>query len=288
MTPTGTPIDRNWLSTQFPTLTNLQPLSQGGQKLVFSATHTSEGEVVLKLIQPTQSAERTNREPLAVTQLNAPRVPRILEQGTLPTQVGNCLWFLEQRIIGQPLDEVLKRAALDPTCLLRLALHITETLLVAEQVSIVHRDVKPKNIIMSTTGDFWLIDFGLARHLTLDSLTATASPWGLFTIGYAPPEQYRNFKQDIDSRADLFALGVTLYEAATGSNPYTSGARDGLEIVRRIETPNFLPRLNLPLKSAGQFADLVQALTQRRRDHRPATVQEVFDWIGEICKAETT
>jgi serine/threonine-protein kinase len=80
----------------------------------------------------------------------------------------------------------------------------------AEAVSIVHRDVKPANIIVDPQGEFWLIDFGVARHLDLDSLTATAAPGGCGTIGYAPAEQCRNDKPDIDARADLFALGVTL------------------------------------------------------------------------------
>jgi len=57
---------------------------------------------------------------------------------------------------------------------------------------------------------FWLLDFGIARHLDLSSLTATSLPYGKMTLGYAPPEQCRNFKREIDSRADLFALGVTM------------------------------------------------------------------------------
>jgi serine/threonine protein kinase len=103
---------------------------------------------------------------------------------------------------------------------LRLGLHVLEALERAETVQIVHRDVKPDNIMCDGEGNFWLLDFGIARHLELSSLTPTASPFGKMTLGYAPPEQCRNVKGDIDSRADLFALGVTLHECATGRNGF--------------------------------------------------------------------
>jgi eukaryotic-like serine/threonine-protein kinase len=90
------------------------------------------------------------------------------------------------------------------------------------------------------------IDFDIARHLRLESLTATAAAFGQFTWGYAPPEQCRNIKAQIDARSDLFALGVTLYECATGSNPFRKGARDPLEILSRIEGMP-LPPLSLSI-----------------------------------------
>src|SRR5688572_8842283 len=86
----------------------------------------------------------------------------------------------------------------------------------------------------SVKGDYWLLDFGIARHLDLSSLTPTLAS-GVGTLGYAPPEQYRNWKSDIDSRADLFAVGVTGFEAATGVHPFRDGAKSGAEVIDRIE-----------------------------------------------------
>src|SRR5690606_10231964 len=104
------------------------------------------------------------------------------------------------------------------TDVVRLSLHTLETLAAAETANVVHRDVKPGNIISCTDGSFWLIDFGIARHLNLHSLTDSNQLWGKGTPGYAPPEQMRNAKPSIDGRSDLFALGVTIYEAASGAN----------------------------------------------------------------------
>lgn len=281
----GHGINLAWLQQQFPDLSNINGLSSGGQKHVFSATHAREGEVVLKIIHARQANEATQREVLAVNQLAAARVPRILELGTLATNTGNVLWLREVRVTGQTLRERLQASPLSPQDVLRLGCQLLETLVEAEKNRIVHRDVKPENIICDNNGLFWLIDFGLARHLDLHSLTATMNVLGKFTPGYAPREQYRNVKGDIDARCDLFAVGVTLYEAATGQNPFIVGARDFQEVFRRVETTP-LPRLLLPIAQQNAFADLVAAMTQRRRDHRPSSVAEAYAWMKQICDAE--
>lgn len=206
--PTPSQVDPNWLATQLPNLTNLQPLAAGGQKQVFSATHAVDGEVVIKLMHPGADPERTERELEAATKVQARRMPRIFEHGQLTGNTGTIVWFREQCIPGQVLSARIKSGVLTYHELLRLALHVSETLVAAELASIVHRDVKPANIIVDIRGEFWLIDFGLARHLNLESLTATAAPGGCGTLGYAPAEQCRNDKADIDARADLFALAT--------------------------------------------------------------------------------
>jgi serine/threonine-protein kinase len=279
-------ITAAWLAQQFPDLQSIRPLSHGGQKEVFSAVHPQEGDVVLKLMHSSADIERTARELLAVSRVQSPRVPAILGRGTVPTPAGDCFWFREQRILGDTVRTRLASGPFNTPDLLRLALHVSEALVAAETVSIVHRDVKPENLILDVTGSCWLIDFGLARHLGLESLTATANVFGQVTWGYAPLEQCRNIKQEIDARADLFALGVTLYECATAVNPFRDGARDALEVLQRVERGN-LPRLQLSLyPSASDFADLVAALTQRHRIHRPQSAREAHDWIRDICDAE--
>jgi serine/threonine-protein kinase len=278
-------ITADWLESEFPDLNCIQPLSQGGQKQVFSAQHPHDGDVVLKLMSPNADMETTQREILAVAQVKSTRIPKILANGKIDTQIGACFWFREQRILGLTVRQQLASGPFDVPLLLRLALHISETLAAAEDVNIVHRDVKPDNIILDQLGDFWLIDFGLARHLDLESLTNTANFFGKMTCGYAPPEQFRNLKPQIDARADLFALGVTLYECATGTNPFHIDARDPHEVLQRVEKDS-LPRLKLSFPSSTEFSDLIATLTQRQRVHRPQTAKEAYTWVKEICNRE--
>jgi serine/threonine protein kinase len=281
-----TPIDMTWLQTNFPELSAFRPLGQGGQKLVLAAKHKRDGDVVLKIVYPRTDPESVRREILAVQQVQSPRVPRILDQGVANTNVGACVWLREEQVPGSTLRRMLDNGPLPAESVLRLGLHMMEALEGAERAQIVHRDVKPDNIICDLAGNFWLLDFGIARHLDLSSLTATALPFGKMTLGYAPPEQCRNFKTDIDSRADLFALGVTLHECASGRNAFFDPPpRDHLELLRRVEQL-VLPPINLPIVARDSFRDLVTTMTQKNRIHRPRTVGEAKVWLREICICE--
>lgn len=282
-TPIGPPPD--WFTAHFQQLSQITPLGAGGQKLVYAGLHQTHGDVVLKLLRPPVDNEEVRREILAVQNVASTHVPTIHEHGVTPSQWGDVFWMVEQLIEGETLRQVIAAMPLSPTEVLRLARDIAEPLLAAESCNIVHRDVKPDNIMRSREGKFWLLDFGLARHLGLSSLTATGLPFGKLTPGYAPPEQFRNIKKQIDARSDLFALGVTLYEAATGTNPYRVGLSDALEILKRVEKIP-LPRLKLQLAAAQDFEDLVAAMTQRRREHRPRSARDAADWIGDICRRE--
>jgi serine/threonine protein kinase len=278
-------IDPAWLAAQFPDLQGLAPLSVGGQKEVFSATHSSDGDVVLKVIKPTQDAEWTRREILAARQLSAKRVPAVLGDGVIATSVGPCVWLREQRILGPNVRDLLQSGPLPPLTALRLGLHVLECLRQAEALGVVHRDVKPDNIMQDQVGAFWLLDFGIARHLTLQSLTQTASPFGKFTVGYAPPEQFRNLKADIDGRADLFALGVTLYECLTGLNPFRNPPANDLTYLQRVVSLVVLP-VTPAIATGADVRDLVHTMMQKRRDLRPRSVSEAYDWMRDICSKE--
>lgn len=274
-----------WIARTFPDLSNINLLGQGGQKLVFSAMHPSDGDVVLKIIHPSQNLEGVRREILAVQRIGSARVPQILDVGQINTQMGPSVWIREQRIIGVSLRERLQQGTLTIDELLRLGVQTLEALAEAERASIVHRDVKPENIMVDVSGNYWLLDFGISRHLAMSPLTPMTSPFGKFTLGYAPPEQLRNIQNEIDARADLFAFGITFYECATGRHPFRDGAANEFEIIRRVEN-GVLLALQLPCKDANSLADLVSAITQKRRDHRPATVADALTWMREILNAQ--
>jgi serine/threonine-protein kinase len=181
----------------------------------------------------------------------------------------------------------LNDGPLDFADALRLSGQLLATLVQAESKRIVHRDIKPENVMVDQSQNFWLLDFGLARHLDLESLTATRFQFGVGTLGYSAPEQMRNQKREIDSRADLFAVGVLLYEAVTGTNPFLAGARDQLEVLRRVEQHS-LPRLQLHADSDGAFADFVSALIQKFPSQRPRTIADALTWVLEIETAHAS
>jgi serine/threonine-protein kinase len=273
-------IDPAWLAQQFPDLSGLTPVAGGGQKWVYRATHRRDGNVVLKVIKPGSDAERIKREILAVQRIASPRVPRILDTNLLVLPMGQFVWLREQLVPGRSVRAVIDSRVLSPEELRRLAEHALEALEAGERVRIVHRDVKPDNLMLDATGSFWLLDFGIARHLDLESATPTAQHYGVFTPGYAPPEQFNNLKREIDSRADLFALGVTLWECATRRNPFRDGIRDGLEVLRRVESISLDRVDRTDLDPA--LRDLIYSLTRPRADHRPSSAQDALAWVRAL------
>ncbi|MBP9109877.1 MAG: serine/threonine protein kinase [Pyrinomonadaceae bacterium] len=276
-------IDTTWLQSQFPELTTIQPLNVGGQKSVFTADHENHGRIVLKLFHLGTDVQRAMREVEAVSEIQSSRVPKILHVGDKSSPTGRVMWVWESYIEGETLREMLIRRRMETHEILTLGMHILEALDAAEKVRIVHRDVKPENIMVGSDGSGWLLDFGLARHLDRNSLTVTGPFTGVVgTPGYSPPEQFNNQKPDQDSRTDLFALGVTLYECIEGNNPYRAGARDPYEMLRRIETDD-LPRISRKLDAQDSLGDLILSMTRRQRNHRPRTVQEALGWIRDVC-----
>jgi serine/threonine protein kinase len=275
-------ITAEWLATQFADLSAVSRLAEGGQKWVFAAEHQGDGAVVLKLVKPSQDIERIRREVLAVQQVQSARVPAVTGAGIVETPAGSCIWLREQRVPGHSVRTLLNAGALPPQQVKRLGLHVLEALADVERARIVHRDVKPDNIMCDDQGNFWLLDFGIARHLELSSLTATSALGGPGTAGYAPPEQFRNQKRDVDARADLFALAVTLVECLVGWHPFRQGARDVRDVLQRVETVQ-LQVPPIPGDADGALAELICVMGHRRLDCRPATAAETLAWMRELC-----
>jgi eukaryotic-like serine/threonine-protein kinase len=269
-----------WLRTQFPNLQDIEPLSKGGQKLVFSCVHSQYGNCVLKIVRPGEE-DRFDWEIEAVTRISSEYVPKVYEIGKVSSQVGDLIWLIEQRVNGITLRQGLINGELNKGQLLHLALNLLNAVATAESVHVVHRDIKPENIIIDQKNDAWLLDFGIARILDLASKTRTDAISGPHTAGYGAPEQFRYRKRDIDGRSDLFAIGVVLYECSTGGNPFIVGARDRIDILNRVESMQ-LPKLKFDWDKDSRFADLISSMTQKAPFQRPRSCSEALGWIKEI------
>jgi len=276
-----------WLYSLFPDLSDWQPLSGGAQKDVLFCRHIRFGSCVLKIVKRGREG-RLDREIEAVNRLKglaSKNVPQIYEISVLESETGEQLvCLLEQCVKGADLSELLKKGVMTRERLLRLASDLLSVAKDAESVGVVHRDIKPQNIKVEPSGKAWLLDFGIARILDLESRTSTDVLMGPHTPGYGAPEQFRYDKRNIDGRADLFAIGVVLYEAAIGVNPFVVGTRDVQDVLHRTEqTP--LPRLKLAWDVDDQFAGFVSTLTQKRPDQRPRSCAEAYDWFQDIVRS---
>jgi eukaryotic-like serine/threonine-protein kinase len=196
----------------------VEKIGAGGMGEVYLAEDTElNRQVALKFLSPhlCQDADcrtRFKREAQAAAKLNHPNIVTIHEVN----EFNGRPFFAMEHIEGQSLRELIKAKELPIERVIELAIQICEGLHKAHQSGIVHRDVKPANILIDADGRAKILDFGLASVAGTDHLTKTGSTLG--TIGYMSPEQAKG--EEVDQRSDIFSLGVVLYEMITSKSPF--------------------------------------------------------------------
>lgn len=256
----------------------IELMARGGQKIVFDGVHNSYGETVIKLYFQLNDP-RSLREIQIEKDLNLSMVPKIYETGTIEYEGTETLYIIEQKVKGTELRKVLesgKRFSLEEAVtFLEQGL---EFIACIENKGIVHRDIKSENIIRADDGRIFFLDFGIARILGADSLTRTGAMMGPHTPGYAAPEQFNNLKKEIDSRADIFSLGVVTYECITGKNPFREGSINALEVLQKTETITPV-QYSIKGDTQSQFMALLGAMMGKYPSRRPRTAKQAIDWL---------
>ena len=256
----------------------IELMARGGQKIVFDGVHNSYGETVIKLYFQLNDP-RSLREIQIERDLNLSMVPKIYETGTIEYEGTETLYIIEQKVKGTELRKVLesgKRFSLEEAVtFLEQGL---EFIACIENKGIVHRDIKPENIIRADDGRIFFLDFGIARILGADSLTRTGAMMGPHTPGYAAPEQFNNLKKEIDSRADIFSLGVVTYECITGKNTFREGSINALEVLQKTETITPV-QYSIKGDTQSQFMALLGAMMGKYPSRRPRTAKQAIDWL---------
>ncbi len=263
------------MKDEFNKLTDLVQIHGGGQKEVYIANHPDLGKIVFKKIYPKDdSIERSKREVLAVSLLHSHNIPKIYFHNC-DEPSPNPLWIIEEYVSGENLRAVIKsnkQFSLKEIC--SFLETMLELAILSEQHNLVHRDIKPENIMLDDNGKFWLLDFGIARHLDLESITDSNSPFGVFTLGYASSEQFRNLKKEIDIRSDLFSIGVVTYEILQGENFYVKDSNnDVFKIIKKLEQ-NSLPAQRIDGDTQFQLSAFIRLLGDHRRYRRPRNAKE--------------
>jgi Protein kinase domain len=208
----------------------LQPLGSGGSGSVWLARDEPTGiEVALKIVpREGKAASRAEREASAAARLRHPGCQRAYALARDSRHV----YIAYEYVPGRTLREALRAGAVDDAAALEVAAQICEVLAHAHDHGIVHRDVKPSNVLLADEDEISirLLDFGLARMDGEETLTAAGDVPG--TLAYIPPERLRG--QESGAPADVWAVGVLLWEALAGWHPFWKGSL--LDTARRIES----------------------------------------------------
>lgn len=228
---------------------NASPIKQGGQKSVFLINHQNFGECILKLgfYQRPQSLERIVREVKMLREIDSPYYPKNFDFQILD---GNRFLIIEQYIESTPLSCILKEYT-DQEKVLTLLRELVLGLMIIWNKQVVHRDIKPDNILIKDDGAPVIIDLGIARLLDEESLTQTIAQRGPATPAYAAPEQLQNRKASIDFRTDQFILGIITTQLLMGGiHPFDPAVVGGGEnimenIIQGRWIENFFVKPNL-------------------------------------------
>jgi len=216
-TPSGAP--------RVPGVTVLDELGRGANAVTYRVRRDGR-DWAMKVYARTPGGGRPallvlRREAALLTWVDHPGLPRVHEVGEVDGQA----YMIMDLVAGRPLSEVLAAGPLSVDAVVRLGRAVAEALAAVHRVGLVHRDVKPPNIMIEPGGDARLIDFGMAVRTDRDTGEAAAG-----TFRYAAPEQTGMIKRRVDGRADLYALGAVLFECLAGEPPFV--ADDAGELLR--------------------------------------------------------
>jgi len=240
------------------------PIASGGAAIVWRAFDENLSRTVaIKLLHPHHASdptvvERFERESRSAAQLNHPNAVRIYDTG----REDDLVYLVMEHVDGPSLREVLTtHGELDPMIVAAVGEQVASALGEAHEHGLVHRDVKPGNILIAADGTVKVTDFGIAKALSSTEATLTTPGTVVGTAAYVAPEQLED--GDVDARADIYALGVVLHECVTG-RPAFSGDTPTATAAMRL-THELLPPRQLRADVPRALDDVIVRSTRRER-----------------------
>ncbi len=258
-------------------------LGSGGMSTVYLARDTTlDRSVAVKVMHREMSEqadqlERFRQEARAVAKLSHPNVVAVIDAG----EDGGHPYIVFEYVEGETLKQRINRVgALDAQEALAYAIEIARGLTVAHARNMVHRDIKPQNVLIDSEGRAKLTDFGISRQLEQDGMTATGRVLG--TTDYVAPEQAMG--HGADQRSDIYSLGVVLYEMLTGQVPFSADSQVGVAMKHVNETLPDVQQRRPDLSAAAAL--VVERATAKDARERYQNVGEMIDDLSTALEVE--
>ena len=258
----------------------VRPLGSGGMGEVYLARDRVLGrDVALKVLRrqyagDNEFAERFKREALSAASLSHPNIVQVYDRGTTEEEAS---YIAMEYVSGGTLKErISEDGPLETAAAAAIGAQVAEALGAAHDRGMVHRDIKPQNVLLTARGEAKVADFGIARAASSVTISQTGSVMG--TAGYMSPEQALG--KPATPKSDLYSLGVVLYETLTGELPYT--AENPIAVsMKHVNEPLRPPRELNPRITEGMNA-LVTKLMAKEPDDRYASADELADDLSRV------
>ena len=281
------PLQRNMIGRRCGPYQLIEEIGVGGMGEVYKARRVDDEyqqQVAIKLVHggPGSSfiGSRLRAERQILASLEHPNIARLLDGGT--TQEG-VPYLVMELIDGQPITEYCDRRELDIAARLRLFVQVCAAVQFAHQRMVIHRDLKPGNVLVTQDGEPKLLDFGISKILEPGAATGgradpTIATLGILTPQYASPEQLLG--ESVTAASDVYSLGVLLYELLTGSRPYDvpDHARHEQRVAMLAvepKRPSLVARQDIQRQLRGDLDKIVLMALRREPERRYGTAEQL-------------
>ncbi|MDO8679566.1 MAG: serine/threonine-protein kinase, partial [Acidobacteriota bacterium] len=266
--------DVRWLPKTIGRYGILRLLGEGGMGAVYEAEQEHpHRRVALKVIKPglagPEMLHRFERESQALGRLQHPGIAQIYEAGTASTAFGIQPFFAMEFVDGRSLLDYADAHKLKTRQRLKLMAQVSEAVHHAHQRGIIHRDLKPGNILVTEIGQPKILDFGVARATDSDAHATRQTDVGqlIGTLAYMSPEQVLADPLELDTRSDVYALGVIMYQLLAGHLPYNVD-RKLHEAVQAIRDEEPMPLSSVSRLYRGDIETIVAKALEKDKERR--------------------
>jgi len=276
------------LPHRIASFTIIRVLGAGGMGVVYLAEQDRpRRQVALKVIRPGTTAasvlRRFEREADTLARLQHPGIAQMHEAGAADAGSGGQAWFAMEYVAGRPITEHVASQGLATRDRLDLMARVADAVQHAHTKGVIHRDLKPANILVTEAGDPKIVDFGIARivdpELSASFQTETGRLVG--TLAYMSPEQVNGRSDDLDTRCDIYALGLVLYEVLA-NRPVVDVREENLSTaLRLVRESDPAPLGSLDRSFRGDVETIVAKAIEKDRSRR---YQSAAELATDICR----
>ena len=279
-------VEQSRSTQQIPGFQMIKKLGQGAMAVVFMAKQISLDRTVAikvlpkRLSENPEYVERFYKEGRAAAMLNHNNIVQAFDVG----ESGGTHYFVMEYVEGLTVYDVVKQKGVyaEKEALLIIS-QMADALHHAHEKGLIHRDVKPKNIMITSEGVAKLADMGLARELTDTDAAESEQGRAYGTPYYIAPEQIRG-EIDIDYRADIYSLGATLYHMVTGRVPFEAPSPSA--VMHKHLKEDLVPPDHLNSKLSVGVSEVVEIMMAKKRDERYLSAQELSEDLKAVANGE--